>query len=382
MPRQIQRTADIRIQNKRKIIQCLLSHDTLTKKELAMRTGLSFATVSNLTTQLKEQGIIQISSYQESEGGRNAGLLSIDEGSRLFTSLHIRTAGEVAIQVLSFKKNVLLSFTQTVQPPNGAAEIYDACAQAVRRCGLEVPGYANRNLGLGAALPGIVEKESKLLINSTIQELDGQPVLQSLAKRVHCPVYGENESNLLALAVSFSPENPKDTVYLHLDDGMGIGVICNGELLRGSHGLGGEINMIPTSFREDGCRTLEEELVFGSFVSSYCEKRGLPEPSETVFLRDAQSLATAEIREVMEEKGALLGRLIGMLDAMFDPAAFYIGGKTSLLFEGLAPFVRTAFQKYSAVKKDKQLALFPCRDYQQQLMAGCADTVFDHWDFL
>lgn len=384
MPRPIQKTADIRTQNKRKIVQCLLTNDMLTKKELGERAHLSVSTVSNLTAQLIEKNIVQIPCYQDSEGGRSPGLLSIDEYSRLFTAIHIYQNSAVQIQVLSLKKQVLLSFTQNVQEPCDAFAIYDACSLGVRRCETEVSGYSEKNLGIGVALPGIVEKKAQLLINSTIKELEGQPVLEELRSRMSYPVYGENESNLLALAVSFNPKKPvprKDTIYLHIDDGLGIGIICNGELVRGSHGLGGEINTIPICFGVQRKRTLEEILVFQDFLRAYREKLGDPELTEAHFLEDAQSMATEEIQEILKEKGFLLGQLIAVLDALFDPTAFYIGGRVTLLLDQLYPFIQEAYQNNVEIEERKALSLFPCKNYQQQLMVGCADLVFDHWDF-
>lgn len=384
MARLIQKTSDIRIQNKRKIIQCLLSCDRLTKKQIGEKTGLSFSTVSNLTSQLMEKHIIDIPCYQDSEGGRSPGLLAVDGESRFFTAIHIYHKSMLQVQVLSLKKGVMLTFAQTVRPPFNANAIYNACVLGVRRCELEVPGYAAKNLGIGIALPGIVETSSGLLINSTIKELEHQPVLEKLRGLFPYPVYGENESNLLALAVSYNPQKPsqkKDTIYLHMDEGLGIGIICNGELVRGSHGLGSEINTIPLCFDMDKSVTLEEKMVFPDYLRKYREKMGDLSLSESVFLRDAQTILTSEVRDILREKGLLIGRLIAVLDALFDPVAFYLGGKVSLLFNSLRPFIQEAYYRLATIRKDKPLVLYPCEDYQQQLMTGCADLVFDHWDF-
>lgn len=384
MPRPIQKTSDIRTQNKRMIVQCLLANDMLTKKDLGERTRLSFSTISNLTTQLIEKHILEIPGYQDSEGGRSPGLLSVDGESRYFTAIHMARNSLLQIQVLSLKKRVVLSFSQPVQPPWDASAIYQACVQGIHRCELEVSQYSQKNLGIGVAFPGIVEKESELLINSTIKELEHQPVLRELREKLACPVYGENESNLLALAISSNPKRPlrrRDTIYLHLDDGLGIGIICNGELVRGSHGLGGEINAVPVCFEGEPSGTLEEKLVFCDFLRAYREKLHNSHISESVLLRNAQDLSTPEIREVLREKGMLIGRVIAVLDAMFDPTAFYIGGKVAQMFDSLLPFIQEAYTRVSAIPKESPLALYSCKNYQQQLMMGCADLVFDHWDF-
>lgn len=44
-----------------------------------------------------------------------------------------------------------------------------------------------------------------------------------------------------------------DTIYIHLDEGLGIGIICNGSLLTGSHNRGGEINHMPLGEKDRLC---------------------------------------------------------------------------------------------------------------------------------
>lgn len=60
----INSAAQIRHNNKKKILNYLMMHDCVTKKEIAMQTDLSPATVSNLSNQLIEDGFILVSSYQ------------------------------------------------------------------------------------------------------------------------------------------------------------------------------------------------------------------------------------------------------------------------------------------------------------------------------
>ena len=77
----------------------------------------------------------------------------------------------------------------------------------------------------------------------------------------------------------------------------------------------------------------------------------------------------------------MLGQLITVLDSLFDPTAFYLGGKIAIFFDQIAPYIFKEYRKHLVIKKDKELNLYPCKDYEKLLAEGCADLVFDHWDF-
>ena len=90
-----------------------------------------------------------------------------------------------------------------------------------------------------------------ILLNSTIAFLEDKPVVTELQHRIKYPVTGANESNILALALATQENRDtllQDTIYLHVDEGLGIGIICNGSLLTGSHNQGGEISHMPVSY--------------------------------------------------------------------------------------------------------------------------------------
>lgn len=103
----INSAAQIRHNNKKKILNYLMMHDCVTKKEIAMKTDLSPATVSNLSNQLIEDGFILVSSYQKSSGGRNAGLLTIKNNRKYYLALRIIDEFQVEAALISFEKEIV-----------------------------------------------------------------------------------------------------------------------------------------------------------------------------------------------------------------------------------------------------------------------------------
>lgn len=378
----ISNAAEIRYHNKKRILKYLLAHDGVSKKEIALNTDLSPATVSNLSNQLMRDGFLSVSAFQKSSGGRNAGLLTIKHNHKYYLALRLLDETMVEAALISFEKDIVNSFFVSVKEQSREG-IMQACEAAAGKCLEEAEKEGGGILGVGAALPGIVVKEQGILLNSTIPYLEGQPVISELQQRIHYPVTGANESNILALTLAEQHNKSTllhGTIYLHLDEGLGIGIICNGGLLIGSHNRGGEISHIPIGNKgllckcgQKGCA--ETELSLQGFLSDYGERANVSVSWEE-FCRDVKS-GLPEAGRVVEEKGKVLGRLFAVLDSLFDPICFYLGGRGVELFEEMSRPIQNEFRIRQFIEKDKSLNLLPCYDYDRLLMKGCADLVFD-----
>lgn len=381
----VKNAAEIRKNNKKKILNYLLMHDCVSKKEIERKTNLSAATVSNLCNQLMEEGFLSVGSKKKSSGGRNASLFTIRDNHKFYLAIRIIDEGSLNISLISFERRILNSFDIPILEKNMQSFV-EACLCGIEKCMNTEAGEGCEILGVGIALPGIVENEKKLLINSTIPYLENKPVIQSVQEKISgFSVTGANESNILALALSKYDYNDltlKDTIYLHLDDGLGIGIICNGQLLLGSHNRGGEINHMPIGEKNrlcscGQCGCVETELSTGGFLADYSELIGEMTSWEEFYLAVKEKKVQA--CEILKEKGRVLGKLISILDSVFDPDNFYIGGQAVDIFAELSPYIEKEYLARFRLDKSTKLEISPCYEYNELLMKGCADLVFDEF---
>ena len=380
----INSAAQIRHNNKKKILNYLMMHDCVTKKEIAMQTDLSPATVSNLSNQLIEDVFILVSSYQKSSGGRNAGLLTIKNNRKYYLALRIIDEFQVEAALISFEKEIVKSFFVSVKD-NSMSGMMEACEAGISRCLEGEPDFQGEILGVGVALPGIVDMDKGILLNSTIAFLEDKPVVTELQHRIKYPVTGANESNILALALATQENRDtllQDTIYLHVDEGLGIGIICNGSLLTGSHNQGGEISHMPIGSKGLLCKCgkrgcVETELSLNGFLNDF-EEIANRNVSWKDFCLEAEN-KNVHAMQVLEEKGRVLGRLFSILDALFDPSVFYLGGRGVDLFDEMAAYIENEYRSRLFIDKSKSLRLYPCYDYDKLLLKGCADLAFDYF---
>lgn len=376
--------AKIRQNNKKKILNYLLAHDCVSKKEIAFYTNLSPATVSNLSNQLMSDGFISVASFQKSSGGRNAGLLTILNNHKYYLALRLVDETMIDAALVSFEKQIVKSLLIPVKEKNKQG-ILEACMDGVQQCLESRKGEIGDIIGVGVALPGIVDIEKGMLLNSTISFLEGQPIIRELQQKILYPVTGANESNILALALA--TQNGKDcilpdTIYIHLDEGLGVGIICNGSLLTGSHNRGGEINHMPLGEKgklcgcgRKGC--IETELSTTGILADYTIAVGHPVSWEE-FCGEAKK-EDSDAGRIIKGKGQLLGKLISVLDAVFDPSAFYLGGRGIDLFDEMYPYMIEEYRNRLTIDKSKDINVKPCYDYDKLLLRGCTDLAFEQF---
>lgn len=380
MEHSINTAAEIRQNNKKKILSYLIDHDCVSKKDIERKTMLSMATVSNLCNQLMRDGFVSVASLQKSSGGRNASLLTVLNNHKFYIALRLVDDISVHAALVTFNKEIVNSFSVPVRGKD-CESIMEACAYGVEQC---LQGEKTAHIiGVGVAFPGIVDLESGVLLNSTIACLEGKSVIGQLQQLMpQYSITGANESNLVALAVARrcrEDNNLQDTIYLHLDDGLGIGIVCNGSLVTGSHNRGGEISHWPIGERNRicgcGCRgCIETELSTGGFLADYREAAG-EEISWEDFCRKVKE-HEKNVQCIIEEKGRLLGKLVSVLDSLFDPNVFFIGGRGVDVYDEMYKYIMEVCYKRQSIDKSKKIIINSCSEYDELLIKGCADLVF------
>jgi predicted NBD/HSP70 family sugar kinase len=386
----IQNTAELRSFNTKKIIGHLRFNPPITKKELADQLNLSFATVSNICNQLVDDAILQDMDSEAFNGGRIPKLISINPFSKCILGFDLIQNGAVKVAIINLKGEIVRVSYDKLPGTKNLPEIIQLLYQkALEVLTQQKVGYENL-LGIGVAAPGIFNKNSRTIVNSTNPVFENQPLQEMIEQVFNLPVCIENESNLLvvatALAVSRDFKN-KDLIYIYIGDGLGTGIISNGKVVTGNSGLGGEISHIPIGEHSFDCYCghtgcIETELSLQGFLKKYYQKIG-QQPGNAD--QDWQQFLAAVIAQkpealsVIAENGKLIGRLISVLVNIFDPEVIYIGGITESIFDYLYPHVMSEAKSRIIVNQMRDVSVFSSRDYETLIFRGCSEMVFDEW---
>jgi glucokinase len=198
---------------------------------------------------------------------------------------------------------------------------------------------------IGIASPGPLDPHTgTILATPNIPEWQNFPLTARLSQHFHVPAYLDNDANMAGLAEwQFGAgKGHENLVYLTISTGIGGGVISQGCLLQGFHGMGGELGhmIIDPNGPLCGCghRGHIESFSSGPSIARYVvEQLGAGQESSlrseptagAVQIADAARAGDALAMAAFERAGFYLGIAVANYLAIFDPSILIFGGGVS-----------------------------------------------------
>jgi fructokinase len=204
----------------------------------------------------------------------------------------------------------------------GIAGLVDELAQATR---LPRPD----RIGIGT--PGAVEPSAGLIKNSNTTCLNGKPLRLDLEDRLGCGVVTENDANCFALAESrFGAGQGATTVMgLILGTGVGGGILLDGKIHAGRHGIAGEWGHNPMRGEDYPCycgrRGCIETVIAGPSLERHYRELGGERIRLPAICRRAEKGEPIAI-ETLERLRSKFAEAIGAVINILDPDVIVIGG--------------------------------------------------------
>lgn len=211
------------------------------------------------------------------------------------------------------------------------------------------------DVGIGVGMPGGVERRTGLVKNSNTVCLNGRPFRGDLERTLGRSIAFENDANCFALAEATfggAREHRGGIVFgVIMGTGVGGGVVVNGRVHAGPHGIAGEWGHHAVwSGRPDaracycGQRGCVEVYASGPAVEAdYLARSGERRSLAEIAAATDDPFAKAALDELLETFGRGLANVIDVL----DPDAIVIGGGVSnvdaLYVEGRARVAKYVF---------------------------------------
>ncbi|MBQ9211881.1 MAG: ROK family glucokinase [Clostridia bacterium] len=218
---------------------------------------------------------------------------------------------------------------------------------------------------IGAGIPGIANEEGTV-IDCTNLGWKYTPLRQEFQKRIDKPFYVDNDANVAALAESVAgiSAGTSSSVFITLGTGIGSGIIINGKVWKGHHGIGGELgHMIlkldgePCSCGNHGCletycsatamiRMAREAVA--SHPDSLILKLAEDDPKKinAKMVFDAVRQGDAVAEELFQRYVSYLSQAIAGVVNFLDPEVIILGGGVSKAGSLLLDAIRAEYPKY------------------------------------
>ena len=228
--------------NRSRILECIYRNAPVARTEIAESTGITPATVTNITAQLIDDGVITEigeAAPRELSSGRKRILVDIVPTCSYSIGVEFNKKGLVAC-ICDMKGNICFEkmhpFTSDV-PEHITARLIEIIEEIV-----QISGFGwDRFTGIGIALPGHISVDGNSLITDRRTWDQFRPA--DLYRHFPVPVAMENNIRCIALgAYLFRPDKIPDSFALfHVGRGMFCATMLDGELFTGHHYIAGEI---------------------------------------------------------------------------------------------------------------------------------------------
>jgi glucokinase-like ROK family protein len=239
------------------VLDLIRSGDAVTKPDIARATGYGRTAVALRLSQLRELGLIEEGGLAGSSGGRAARELhfNADRGYCLIAELG---ATGFSAGIVDLSGRILTSVRENADVAEGPESILRR-VESVFDQFLADPVFDGIPVwGVGLGVPGPVEYSTGLPVSPPIMPgWDGYPIRARLGKRYGCPVWVDNDVNLMALGEFRAglARNESDIVYVKVGSGIGAGLISNRQLHRGAKGVAGDLGHVEVEHASDAlCR--------------------------------------------------------------------------------------------------------------------------------
>uniref|UniRef100_UPI00109CF7BD ROK family protein n=1 Tax=Microbacterium sp. K24 TaxID=2305446 RepID=UPI00109CF7BD len=152
---------------------------------------------------------------------------------------------------------------------------------------------------------------------------DGGAFRTALADALGCPIRIENDVNLAALAelTAGTGDELASFALLHLDDGLGAGIVIDGVLHRGFSGVAGEVAYLPQTPLPIGA-----PIVNDAVVGDLALGLGLDVDASLVAHLEAAAGGDESAQKLVAEIGRRIVLIAGTVGLVLDPEAFILGG--------------------------------------------------------
>ena len=344
----------LREANRARIVDAIKKHGGLTQVELAGATGLSPATVSNIVKELATSGVLHTA--QSIRSGRRAQHVTLAHALGLVVGVHFSTR-HLRVALADVANTVVAENHMPLAKDHRADNELDKVALLLNDMLDSVDASRDEVLAVGLAVPAPLDRATGTIARSGIMRgWDGVVIAEALERRVKRPVFIDNAANLTALAESRlgAGRGKRTSITLDVGDGIGAGLLLNGQLFRGTNGVAGEFGH--TTIRENGplCR---------------CGNRGCLEaiaggPAVLDELRDhlgslklgdvvLQAMAgDARCIRAIADAGRHIGIATANLCNLLDPERVVVGGELARAGELLLGPMRHAVERSIIVSQD------------------------------
>jgi len=227
--------------NRRIVLNLIRTRHPISRADLARVSGLQRSTISLIVEQLIEENWVLEGPTGRLPRGRRPTFLRLND-QRAIIGIDIRPSQTtVALADANGKFLSQEAMATDADPGRALAAIIERIQRIKRGC------QGRKIEGVGVSLPGRYDELTDRLVFAPNLKWNEVDIRNPIAKATGLEVELENAANACVLAAVWfdQMEDVRNFVVVTVSEGIGVGILANGQLVRGEHGMAGEFGHVP-----------------------------------------------------------------------------------------------------------------------------------------
>ncbi len=354
--------------NRHLVLNLIKNRGPISRTEVASCSGLAQGTITNITRDLLDAGLVREVANGPSTGGRRPILLEIDSSGGYALGLKL-TAEAIILALTDLDGNVVRHDRASIGDPREVGAYLEHLYRVVNDF-LGTPAVPEgRLIGIGVGLPGFIDNETGVCHHSALLGWHEVPLREILENRFGLSVILDNDVNTLTLYESLfgSGRGLNNFLVVTVGRGVGMGAYVNGRMLRGGRGGAGEFGHIPIQPDGPVCscgnRGCLEVLVSDSAEVAQAQAAGMPVGTPEDLLALAQAGNPRAIA-IYGQAATWLGRGLAVLVNIFNPTYLIVSGEGARASQFMLPSMRESLRAhvFNGLAESMTLSVEPLDD--------------------
>ena len=319
----LQRAGD---HNQRVTLHAIRVNGPVTRMALARQTGLTPASIANITSRLLKDRLIVPAGRLQGGRGQPATRLVVNPESCFSVGLNI-DRDHITVVLLDFAGRVHARASREIrfaQPATVRAFFSRACLRLVSEAGIS----RERIIGVGVAFPDDIARARLPDQPGDYAAWSDVRVDELLRDVLEVPVFVENDAAAAAIGeMQFgSGQRYRSFFYLLITAALGGGLVVDGDYYRGAAGRSGEIGWLHDRDSQGRDMQLQNIVSLSALYDRLAAAGNRVRSPRALARLDAGSGRAVIDRWIVESTGALIKSIVA-INCLINPDAILIGGR-------------------------------------------------------
>lgn len=345
--------------NSRLIFNTLVDYQPISRAGIKKITKLSATTVSTLVEELIANGLVEERGLTDTtDVGRKGILLAVRNQGAYFLGVAIsRSHVRCDLYDLSF------NLVKSIRPKfYSSEEMVAILLNFIKETEKETSG---RLYGVSIGVPAMVDDEAQKVISSTVLDIFPPDDMVDRVKKLvpDASVFMYNNSGFIAYSAKEAHKDVATLFSVDIGEGVGAGLVIDGELFTGRNGFAGEFGHISVDYNGKPCRCGSRGCIEGLVnvptileqIEKVSGRQGLTTAQDAVAVLDGGNRAA---KTVLDDVAKILAYGLNGVINLFDPELIVISGEIKAFGDYLLKPLREHLSKMSLFANGVEVEMY------------------------